>query len=326
MGSEGQRMQLITAGKGFIGMNTARAFLDLGESCVLTTQHAERGLPDFLQKEAGKGIFIETLDLSDQKAFLEIGRRHKISGIVHLAGAIVGRGSFQDTIAEARDTVQGMLNTLLAAHEWGVPRVCVASTIGVYAGAGDSPFKEDALLALTPTHPLPMSKKILELLGGAVAFGSGLQIVNLRIGGAWGPLFHHPPSPWNIPGHMVKAAVRNEKFDASWAYGEEGGDSCYVKDLGRAIAGLQLASKLRFSTYNVGSGKAMKNKELVSAIRKAIPDADIRLSEGYDPRGVGAVSSMDTTRLREDTGFEPEYDVNRGIADYIEWLRKGNEN
>jgi UDP-glucose 4-epimerase len=31
---------------------------------------------------------------------------------------------------------------------------------------------------------------------------------------------------------------------------------------------------------------------------------------------------LDTTRLREDTGFRPEYDVERAVPDYVDWLRR----
>ena len=33
---------------------------------------------------------------------------------------------------------------------------------------------------------------------------------------------------------------------------------------------------------------------------------------------------FDITRLREDTGFEPNYDLEAGISDYINWLKAGN--
>jgi UDP-glucose 4-epimerase len=35
--------------------------------------------------------------------------------------------------------------------------------------------------------------------------------------------------------------------------------------------------------------------------------------------------SLDITRIREDTGYEPIYDVERGIVEYVDWLRSGNE-
>jgi UDP-glucose 4-epimerase len=34
---------------------------------------------------------------------------------------------------------------------------------------------------------------------------------------------------------------------------------------------------------------------------------------------------LDNSRLRQDTGYEPEYDTERAVAGYIAWLRAGNE-
>ena len=31
---------------------------------------------------------------------------------------------------------------------------------------------------------------------------------------------------------------------------------------------------------------------------------------------------MDTSRIRDDLGWAPEYDIERGMADYIGWLRE----
>lgn len=318
-------MQLITAGKGFIGLNTARAMLELGESCVLTTSSPKRPLPEFAQKELGKRLFVEALDLADRKAFLEIGRRHKISGIVHLSGAVVGRGTVEETFAEAQFTVQGLFNAIFAANEWGTTRIAVASTIGVYAGSGEGPFHEDSPLSLSMTHPLPMSKKVLELLGNLLAAKTGVQILNLRIGGVWGPLNHHPLSQWNVPGQLVKAAVRGQTLDFSQIFAEDGGDSCYAKDTGRAIALLQLAPKLTYSTYNVGTGCAMANREIIAAIQKVIPEFKMELPQGFNPDGPGRTYAMDVNRLLTDTKFKPMYDVESGVADYIAWLQAGNE-
>jgi len=29
--------------------------------------------------------------------------------------------------------------------------------------------------------------------------------------------------------------------------------------------------------------------------------------------------------IRQDTGYEPEYDVERAVADYVGWLKEGQE-
>jgi UDP-glucose 4-epimerase len=48
--------------------------------------------------------------------------------------------------------------------------------------------------------------------------------------------------------------------------------------------------------------------------------ARVRFTDGPTPEWYFAISA-----LHEDTGFAPQSDVEAGIADYIAWLRAGNE-
>jgi UDP-glucose 4-epimerase len=57
-------MILITGGLGFIGTHTARAVLDLGESCVLVQRRAPAA-PGTLADELGRRVFIEQADILD---------------------------------------------------------------------------------------------------------------------------------------------------------------------------------------------------------------------------------------------------------------------
>ena len=98
-----------------------------------------------------------------------------------------------------------------------------------------------------------------------------------------------------------------------------------MKDCGRAIALLQLAERLSYRTYNVAAGRATTYGEIAAAIRKVIPDARIELPAGRNPDGPGHDIYLDITRLREDTGYQPAYDTEGAVADYIGWLRAVNE-
>jgi UDP-glucose 4-epimerase len=122
---------LDTGGLGSIGAHTARGLLDLGESVVLTA-HRSTQLPDVLADEPGGRVVVEPLDVTDEASLLDVGKRHEITGIVHLA---VARFDLPDPIEYLRDSTVGLLNALRAATVWGVRRFSVASTIGVYAGA-----------------------------------------------------------------------------------------------------------------------------------------------------------------------------------------------
>ncbi|MER6943782.1 NAD(P)-dependent oxidoreductase [Nonomuraea sp. NPDC000554] len=316
-------MILITGGLGFIGTHTTRALLDLGESCLLVQRRAPVA-PELL---ADDRVVVEQLDLTDETALLALGERHKITGIVHLAGSVPWPLGAYQPLEGADKAVRSLLNVFRAASEWQVTRLGLASTIGVYGGvAREGALKEDVPLPMTSPHPIPAFKKIGELLGDHLAGALGLDVVNYRIAAIWGPL-GHPHSPFFAAPQLVHAAARGAVPDLSalraGAHAGDGIDLCYVKDCGRAIALLQLSDRLAHRTYNVSSGRLTTNAEVVAAIRKLVPDARVDLPEGRDSAAPGIW--LDTTRLREDTGFEPEYDTERAVADYLAWLRAGNE-
>jgi UDP-glucose 4-epimerase len=323
---EGPDMILVTGGLGFIGSHTVRALLDQGEECVLV-QRRSTELPPVL---AGARVAVERVDIGDRDALLDVGRRHAITGIVHLAGPGPARIAPEAAVEAARATLGGLLNVMQAAQEWGVRRLGVASTIGVYFGARTDadagsglPLPEDTPLSLSVPAAIPAFKKIGELLGGHLADVTGLDIVDYRISGTWGPGGHE--DPFFAAPALVHAAARGAEPDLSTlmapAYADDALDLNYVKDTGRAIALLQLADKLNHRTYNVGSGHATSNADVAAAIRRTVPDARVDLPTGS--RGPHLV--LDIGRLREDTGYRPEYDTERAAADYIAWLRAGHD-
>jgi UDP-glucose 4-epimerase len=313
-------MILITGGLGFIGSHTVRALLDLGESCVLVQRRAAE-VPEAF---AGEPVFAERADTTDLAALREIGDRHKITGIVHLAGSVPWPPGAYEPVDGARKAVESLLNVVQVALDLRVARVGVASTIGVYGGGGESPLREDMPLPMTASHAIPAFKKIGELLTDHLSGATGVELVNYRIAAIWGPL-GRPASVFFAAPQLVHAAVRGAAPDLSAlyspAFAEDGIDLCYVKDCGRAIALLQLADHLRHRTYNVASGRATTNAEVAAAIRKVVPGARVELPEGHGP---GRDAYLDITRLRQDTGYAPAYDTDRAVADYVTWLRAGN--
>jgi len=313
-------MILITGGLGFIGSHVTRALLDLGESCVLL-QRRTPGPSELIAGDEGARPVTEQADVTDQDALRDIAGRHKITGIVHLAG---GFGlDTSDPIAGARRGTEGLLNVFQLAAERGVTRVGVASTIGVYGGPGESPLREDLPLPLTAVHPIPAAKKVHELLADFVANGTGLEIYLMRIGAVWGPL-GRPASRFFAAPELVHAAVSGRAPDQP-PYAADGADLIYARDCGRAIALLQLAERLSHRTYNVSGGRFTSNAELAAAIADVVPGPYPGLRDGRDPHGPGRDVYLDIARLREDAGFEPGYDTPAAVADYVGWLRSGHE-
>ncbi|HWC28501.1 MAG TPA: NAD-dependent epimerase/dehydratase family protein, partial [Dehalococcoidia bacterium] len=76
-------MILLTGAFGFIGMHTARAFIDAGEEVILTRNRTYRE-PEFIKDDLGKRAIVEQVDITDAESLLALGRRYKIEGICHL--------------------------------------------------------------------------------------------------------------------------------------------------------------------------------------------------------------------------------------------------
>ncbi|HVV18750.1 MAG TPA: NAD(P)-dependent oxidoreductase [Pseudonocardiaceae bacterium] len=303
-------MILVTGGLGFIGSHVTRALVGMGESCVVVQRRAATSADD--------RVIVERGDVTDQRGFLEIGARYPITGIVHLAGAFGG-----DPVDDVRANVDGLLTVLTAAREWRVDRLGVASTLGVYGGVGGSVFREDMPLPMVAGHAIPAAKKIFELVTDFVGGATGLDVVNYRIGAIWGPGGRTVSPFFSVP-QLVHSAVRGTPLDTSSIHAEGGVDICYVKDCARGIALLQRADALKHRTYNIGSGYATTNADLVAAIRKAVPEAHFDLRPGRAPHAAPDFA-LDISRIHDDTGYTPVYDLDRAVADYVDWLRTGNE-
>ena len=79
-------MILVTGGLGMIGAHTAHALADQGRGGRRHHPPPHRG-PVVPRRQRHGGA----LDVTDRDAFVALGERHDISGIVHLAGSIPAR-------------------------------------------------------------------------------------------------------------------------------------------------------------------------------------------------------------------------------------------
>jgi UDP-glucose 4-epimerase len=312
-------MILITGGLGFIGIHTARRFLDVGETVVLTHYRVRRE-PDFIKPAIGKRAFIETLDVTATHDVMEIVRRHKVTGIVHLA--VPGLGALS-AAEDYRVNVMGFLNILEAARLFEVRRVSLASSVAVYANLAEGPFREDALLPVPSGNPTETFKKALEILGMHFASRTGVEVVALRIGTPFGPLYHSLAAPTS---RILRAAAKGVAADFAGARGgvphqADDTGAFYVKDCAAAIQLVQTADKLSHRIYNISGTGPITYGEFVALVKRVVPGAQIDLPAGRGPR-YRPNAYLDITRLTQDVGYRPQYPIERAVEEYIDWLRK----
>jgi UDP-glucose 4-epimerase len=83
-----------------------------------------------------------------------------------------------------------------------------------------------------------------------------------------------------------------------------------------------MAERLPHRIYNVASGRASSNKDVVAAIRKAAPGAPGNVLKPGRTPGNAVNPATDLSRIKTDVGYEPAHTLDGGIAAYIEWLRQ----
>ena len=62
------------------------------------------------------------------------------------------------------------------------------------------------------------------------------------------------------------------------------------------------------------------NNEVIAAAQSVVPDFEVAL----EPSSSGPSSYLDISHLHQDTGYSPEWDLERSVADYIAYFRAGN--
>lgn len=312
-------MILITGGMGFIGLHTARRFLDAGENVVVTLFHTRRE-PDFIKDELGKRVAVERLDITSTHDVIDIVRKHKVTGVVHLA---VPGLAVLTPAEDFRTNMGGLINVLEAARIGEVRRVVLASSIAVYQSLPAGPFFEDALIPVESGNPTETYKKAWEIVGLHYGSRTGIEIVSARMSGIYGPLYHTLANPMS---RMCHAAAHGIPADFSGSRGgvpfeDDQGDFCYVKDCAAGLQLLQMAESLPHRVYNIAAGVGRTYGEFASAVRQVVPAAEIKLQPGRSPRAKPQ-PYLDCSRAAQDIGYRPEFPIERAAADYIDWLRK----
>jgi UDP-glucose 4-epimerase len=311
-------MILVIGGMGFIGLNTTLRFLEVGQRVVIS-QHSARRIPDVLKSEIGTRVLVAQMDVTNPYEVFEVVRRNQVDSIVNLMAPPARSLSTQ---SDYHLYTAGLQNVLEAARTFNLRRVSLGSSVGVYGGIPHGPYREDTPLPVTSPTQVSAFKKGMEMHAHFYAAQARLDVVALRIGSIYGPLYYSMHNPIS---RMCHGAARNAEPDFSdrpdgKIFEDDQADWTYVKDVARGIQQVHMADKLSHRVYNLASGRASSNRDAFEAVRKAVPGA--RCSALKPGKSPGAVTNpaTDLTHAAE-VGYKPEYTLETGIAAYIDWLR-----
>jgi nucleoside-diphosphate-sugar epimerase len=305
---------LVTGGGGFIGLGLAEAIAGRGETAVAF----DVAFPAAV--EASARLKLVRGDVTDAAGVIAAARLHGVDRIIH-AAAIVGIApAVQMATTVVRVNVEGSINVFEAARILGVRRVVHMSSEEVY-GAYASDCVDESSPALPPTV-YGASKLATEHFGRAWGAMHGLEVINLRIGWAYGLRLPRE----RVPKILVDAAVRGEPLHLA-----EGGasrmDHTYVDDIVHGTLAALDHPVHPFDTYNLATGVARSVSEMIAILRDIVPGARISAGGGAikHPGGIDMPrkGALDIARAQNTFGYSPRYDLRAGLEAYVRDRRRG---
>lgn len=228
--------------------------------------------------------------------------------------AVVG-GLVASLYQRFRLNVGGTINVLEAARLADIKRLTFTSSSTVYhAIRSEVPYKETIAIPLDGKHPIGNTKIACEVLGNLYADRYGLDLIVTRPSMGYGP---HSASGFTPLELMVEGAVKEKRVVLPKVYPGENRDFIYIDDSARGIGMLHLARKLKHRVYNVSSGKSHTCGEAAELIKKLIPSCHIELKGQQAP---WYPAGVDISRIRDELGFKPQYELEDGLRKYIDWV------
>jgi CDP-glucose 4,6-dehydratase len=309
---------LVTGARGFGGSWLAKLLLESGAEVVSFDRESKR--PSGLAlHEISSDVEDETGDLSDAERVREVLDAHRPDAVFHLAAqAIVGE-ALESPVPTFRANIEGTWNLLEAARAAEVSRVVVASSDKAYGPHEELPYKEDA--ALQPIYPYDVSKAAADLVARSYWHTYELPVAVTRFANIYGggDLNFSRLVPETV------SAVIDGRRPVIRSDGSPERDFLYVEDVARAYVAIADAlerGKGAGEAFNAGWGKPNSVGEVVKLICEvagAEVEPDIR-GKG-NPEGEIDRQFLDSAKIREVTGWEPQVELREGLGRTLEWYR-----
>lgn len=296
---------VLVGGAGFIGRRLAARLAAEGVPLTILDRAEAPGLP---------GVRMVRGELGDAALLGE--SLSPGATVIHLAWSTLPATSNADPAADAADNLLGSLRLLEACRARGVARVIFLSSGGtVYGPAATLPIPETA-----PTQPAcayGVSKLAVEKYLALYRRLHGLEGVVLRPANAYGP-GQDPGRGQSALTVFTHLAARGEPITI-WGDGSAVRDYLHVADLVEGVAAVLRLPPTKGEAppvFNLGTGRGTSLRELVEIIGEALGRRPaVRFTTGR-PLDVPA-NVLDSTRLREATGWTPRIAVAAGVREML---------
>ena len=320
---------LITGGAGFIGSHVVRLFVNkypdyrIVNLDKLTYAGNLENLRDV--ENAPNYTFVKE-DICRYEKMQEIFRKYSIDGVIHLAAESHVDRSIKDPFTFAKTNVLGTLSLLQAAREYwdgdyDGRRFYHVSTDEVYGALGFDGTLFTETTKYDPHSPYSASKAGSDHFVRAFHDTYGLPTVITNCSNNYGP--------YQFPEKLIPLFINNIRHDKPlpvYGRGENVRDWLYVEDHARAIDAVYHRGRIA-ETYNIGGFNEWKNIDLIRVVIRTV-DRLLGRPEGAGEKLIAYVTdraghdlryAIDSTKLKNELGWEPSLQFEEGIEKTVRW-------
>ena len=327
---------LVTGGAGFIGTHTVIELINAGHEVVIVDNlvNSSKKSVEVVERIVGQKIPFYQVDIRDKKALLEIFKTEQPTSVIHFAALKAVGESTQIPLTYYENNITGTLTLLRVMEEVNCKNIIFSSSATVYGDPHTVPILED--FPLSVTNPYGRTKLMIEeMLTDIYKADSSWNVVLLRyfnpIGAhESGDLGENPNGiPNNLLPYVTQVAVGKLKEvqvfgnDYPTVDGTGVRDYIHVVDLAKGhVAALQkIEGTAGLNIYNLGTGKGYSVLEIIQNMEKAVGKPIPYKIVDRRPGDI-ATCYADSTKAKEELGWEAQFDITRMCQDAWHWQSK----
>lgn len=305
---------LVTGADGFIGSHLTEMLLAAGCRVRALSQYNSFNNWGWLEGMHHPELEVVCGDVRDAHFCKHI--TEGIDTVFHLAALIAIPYSYVAPDSYVDTNVKGTLNICQAAKENGVRRVLVTSTSEVYGTAQYVPIDEKH--PKQPQSPYSATKIGADAMAMSFYNAFELPVVVVRPFNTYGPRQSARAIIPTIITQIANGATEIKLGDLTPTR-----DFNFVKDTCRGFVQLAACDAAIGQEVNVCSNYEISMRDTLELIAD-IMQVKVNFIEDEQrirPKGSEVFRLWgDNTKIQSLTGFEPAYDIRRGLTETIEWF------